>query len=133
MNVIELEEQFENFEGSFRRMEGLISQLELWSDDCTINHKKEEVRLPQYIEIHQSLEEVKDELESFMAAQQNNVELAEKLANYKKLMAEKLEAYKETEAVIHEWIKEIKNIHVLIAKSSVLQANREWLEAICAK
>ena len=43
-----LETAVEAFEGNVRKLDELVSQLELWSDECTINHKKEEVRLPQY-------------------------------------------------------------------------------------
>lgn len=130
MHSIDLEEQYEAFHGTLRRMEELVSQLQLWSDECTINHKKEEVRLPQYVEIHLSLEEVKKELEDFIQEHRENKEIAERLLKDEKRMAEKLAEYKETEEVIHAWIREIKNIHVLIAKSNILQAHCAFVEAI---
>ena len=58
-----LEEALEAFQGDVRKLDELISQLELWSDECTINHKKEEIRLPQYIELHLNLEELKEQLD----------------------------------------------------------------------
>lgn len=130
MNIVDLEEQYEDFQGILRRMEGLISQLELWSDECTINHKKEEVRLVQYVEIHQSLEEVKQELYDFINTHKASEELRERLLMDEASIAEKLENYKETETVIHDWIREIKNIYVLIARSSVLEAHRTFVEAV---
>lgn len=131
MSVIDLEEQYEAFQGTLRRLEGLISQLELWSDECTINHKKEEVRLPEYIEIRERLEEVKVELNSFIAAHKNDEAFKVRLLEDEIRIKEKLEGYKETEENIHNWIREIKNIHILIAKSNILEANRSLIEAIC--
>ena len=131
MSVIDLEEQYEAFQGTLRRLEGLISQLELWSDECTINHKKEEVRLPEYIEIRERLEEVKAELNNFIVAHKNDEAFKARLLEDEIRIKEKLEGYKETEENIHNWIREIKNIHILIAKSNILEANRSLIEAIC--
>jgi len=131
MSLIDLEEQYEAFQGTLRRLEELISQLELWSDECTINHKKEEVRLPQYIEIHESLEEVKVELNDFIVAHKNDEAFKACLLEDEVRIKEKLEGYKETEENIHNWIREIKNIHILIEKSNIIKTNRSFIEAIC--
>ncbi len=131
MSLIDLEELYEAFQGTLRRLEGLISQLELWSDECTINHKKEEVRLPQYIEMRESLEEVKAELNDFIIAHKHDEAFKVRLLEDEVRIKEKLEGYKETEENIHHWIREIKNISILIAKSTVLEANRSFIEEIC--
>ena len=126
-----IEEQYENFEGELRRFDELISQLELWCDECTINHKKEEVRLPQYLEINDNLQELVTKLGAFIAKQRKSENAYEaRLNTYEMHIQNQLENYKLVEQHIHKWIKEIKNIHVLIMKSSVLQEHKNDLEMI---
>nr|WP_302595554.1 hypothetical protein [uncultured Cellulosilyticum sp.] len=122
------EEPYELFEGDIRKLDELISQLELWSDEYTINHKKEEIRLPEYMGLHENLEELKGELQAFIDARR--AEGDEKIEAYAQSIAEKLEKYKETEDVIHDWIREIKNVYVLVMKSSILEKNRDYIEQI---
>lgn len=125
-----MQEQYENFEGDMRKLAELIGQLELWSDEYTINHKKEEVRLPQYIELHYNLEELKDQIVSFINEQEVTEGKTQYLLEAEKEMSNLLVRYKETEEVIHQWIREIKDLHILIAKSPILERHREYLEVI---
>lgn len=125
-----MQEQFENFEGNIRRLDELIGQLELWSDEYTINHKKEEIRLPEYIELHQNLEALKEELFAFLNQQIASEGRTERLLEAEKAIHNRLADYEVTEAHIHEWIREIEEIYILIAKSPVLEKNRAYLEKI---
>lgn len=122
------EEPYELFEGDIRKLDELISQLELWSDEYTINHKKEEVRLPEYMGLHENLEELKEELQAFIDARR--AEGDEGIEAYANSIAEKLGKYKETEEVIHNWVRDIKNIYILIMKSAVLERNKAYIESI---
>ena len=122
------EEPYELFEGDIRKLDELISQLELWSDEYTINHKKEEVRLPEYMGLHENLEELKSELQAFI--DERRAEGDEKIEAYATSIAEKLEKYKETEEVIHEWIRNIKNVYVIVMKSPILEKNRAYIDRI---
>lgn len=126
-----LEEQYENFEGEMRRFEGLIGQLELWCDDCTINHKREEIKLPQYVEMHHNLQEVYESLQTFIKEHKESEGETERLTGYEENIQKQLEAYKVTEDAIHDWIRAIENRYILIAKSPVLEANRSFIEEIC--
>ena len=125
-----LEERFEDFEGELRKLDELIGQLELWSDEYTINHKKEEVRLVQYVELHLNLESLKADLASFIEEYATNDEVSERIKAYQKAIKEKLAAYSVTEDTIHDWIRDIKASHLIIAKEPVLEANRSFIEAI---
>ncbi|MEE1072560.1 MAG: hypothetical protein U0L26_09305, partial [Cellulosilyticum sp.] len=78
-----LQMQYEEFETNIRKLDQLISQLELWSDEYTINHKKEEVRLPEYIELHLNLESFKEALESEMNLLSQEAQLTEAVAKAK--------------------------------------------------
>lgn len=126
-----LEEQYENFEGEMRRLEGLISQLELWSDESTINHKREEIKLVQYVEMHHNLQEVYESLQAFIKEHRTCEERAEQIKACEERIEQQMSSYRETEEVIHDWIRAIKNRYVLVAKSPVLQANRSFIEEIC--
>lgn len=125
-----IQEQYEYFEGNIRKLDELIGQLELWSDDYTINHKKEEIRLPEYIELHQNLEELKEELVTLLNQQVAQEGKTERLLQEERTIEHRLAEYKVTEAHIHDWIREIKDIYILIAKSPILEKNRVYLEAI---
>lgn len=125
-----LEEALEAFQGDVRKLDELISQLELWSDECTINHKKEEIRLPQYIELHLNLEELKEQLDEEINALGKESEIQAQVEAAKAHIQQQLASYKETEQVIHDWIREIKNIYVLINSSRVLEQNKEYLNTI---
>lgn len=131
MNLNEtLEQAIEAFEGNVRRLDGLISQLALWSDECTVNHKKEEVRLPQYVELHLNLEALKEELVQQEVALADEEAAREIVSSAKEHIAAQLAAYETTEALIHQWIREIKNPHVLIHQSKVLTDNKDYLFSI---
>ncbi len=125
-----LQEAFEDFEANVRRLDQLISQLELWSDEYTINHKKEEVRLPEYIELHLNLEAFKAELEEQISVLGQEEVLKEAVEKAKAYIAERLEAYKETEETIHHWIREIKEPYMLINNISIVQKNKAFIEGI---
>lgn len=121
---------YEEFETNVRKLDQLISQLELWSDEYTINHKKEEVRLPEYIELHLNLEAFKVELEDQINELSKEEALKEAIENAQAHIEERLQAYEETEAIIHDWIREIKNPYMLINNISVVQKNKEFIESI---
>ena len=125
-----LEDALEAFQGDVRKLDELISQLELWSDECTINHKKEEIRLPQYIELHLNLEELKEQLDEEINALGRKSEIQAQVEAAKAHIQQQLASYKETEQVIHNWVREIKNIYVLINSSRVLEQNKDYLNAI---
>lgn len=125
-----IEEQYEAFEGNIRKLEELISQLELWSDEYTINHKKEEVRLPEYVELNNHFEEIKSEMQSFLADREAEEGNTKRLMDYKSTINNRLEAYKATEEIIHQWVRDINDMHILIMKSDILQKNRDYIEAI---
>ena len=125
-----LEDALEAFQGDVRKLDELISQLELWSDECTINHKKEEVRLTQYIELHLNLEELKQQLEEELNTLSKEIEIQAQIEAAKAHIHKQLAAYKETEQIIHNWVREIKNIYVLINSSRALEQNKEYLKAI---
>lgn len=128
-----LEEKYEEFEGNIRKLDELIGQLELWSDEYTINHKKEEIRLPQYIELHNNLEELKQILYVFIQERVQEEGNTERIISYQDAIKKKLEAYKEAETTIHNWIRNIKDIRVLIMKSDILKSNKEYIEEIISK
>ena len=121
---------YEEFETNVRKLDQLISQLELWSDEYTINHKKEEVRVPEYIELHLNLEAFKVELEDQINELSKEEALKEAIENAQAHIEERLQAYEETEAIIHDWIREIKNPYMLINNISVVQKNKEFIESI---
>ncbi|MEG0501179.1 MAG: hypothetical protein RR525_02975, partial [Cellulosilyticaceae bacterium] len=56
------EEDYELFKGDLRKLDELIAQLELWRDEKTINHKKEKIRLEEYVELSKNLYELKEDL-----------------------------------------------------------------------
>lgn len=125
-----IQEQYEHFEGNIRKLDELIGQLELWSDEYTINHKKEEIRLPEYIELHQNLEALKEELFTFLKQQIACEGKTERLLQAEAVIDKRLTDYKITEAHIHEWIRAIKDIYILIAKSPILEKYSTYLEEI---
>ena len=125
-----IQAEYEEFEGDVRKLEELIGQLELWSDEYTINHKREEVRLPEYVELHLNLEALKEQLFAFI-----NQQIAKEGKTEWSIKAEtdikyRLASYRQTEAHIHKWIREIKDIFILIAKSPLLEKNRAYIEEI---
>lgn len=121
--------QYEDFEGNRRKLAELIGQLELWSDEYTINHKKEEIRLPEYVELHCNLEALKQELFEFIKNHEQDGK-ADYLVEAKEDIKARLTAYEITEKTIHEWIRDIKDVYILMAKSPVLEENRGYLEAV---
>ena len=125
-----IQAEYEEFEGDVRKLEELIGQLELWSDEYTINHKREEVRLPEYVELHLNLEALKEQLFAFInqqIAKEGKTEWSIKAGTDIKY---RLASYRQTEAHIHKWIRDIKDIYILIAKSPLLEKNRAYIEEI---
>lgn len=125
-----LQETYEDFEANVRKLDQLISQLELWSDEYTVNHKKEEVRLPEYMELHLNLEAFKEELTAQMEVLSQEACLKDTLAEAKSHIQERLAAYKDTENIIHDWVRAIKNPYMLINNIKVLQENKAYIESI---
>lgn len=128
-----VEEDYELFKGDLRRLDELIAQLELWRDEKTINHKKEQLRLEEYVELSKNLYELQEEVESNIAEHMALEETAELAKEHQMAVEEKFRAFRETEEAIHTWIREIKEVEVLITKSSVLPEYREYLEGILNK
>lgn len=125
-----IQAEYEEFEGDVRKLEELIGQLELWSDEYTINHKREEVRLPEYVELHLNLEALKEQLFAFINQQIAKEGKTEWSVKAETDIKHRLASYRETEAHIHKWIREIKDIYILIAKSPLLEKNRAYIEEI---
>lgn len=125
-----LEEQYEMFEGDLRRLEELIGQLEFWSDECTINHKKEDVRLPEYIELNNNLEALKEQLQKFLEDHMNDEGMKDQVKAYRDAINQKLRDYQVTKEHIHNWVREIKNIYTLVMKSDVLKENKAYIDEI---
>lgn len=127
-NTQEMYESFEDeiFEGDIRKLDELIGQLEVWSDIKTINHKMELARLEEYVELDQNLYDLKTKLLKFIAGNEEQ----KCAATYKQMIAEKFVKYQETEDVIHQWIKDIKELEIIIMKSALLQQHKERLDEI---
>lgn len=130
-NTQEIYESFEDeiFEGDIRKLDELIGQLEVWSDIKTINHKMELARLEEYVELDQNLYDLKNKLVEFIESNEEQ----ECAAAYKQMIEEKFVKYQETEDVIHNWIKDIKELEIIIMKSSLLQQHKERLDEIINK
>lgn len=126
----QLEEEYECFEGDLRRLDELISQLELWSDECTINHKREDTKLVEYVELHNNLEALKEELNDFLAEHAQDEGKSESLKAYSQAIEEKIEKFKETQDHIHNWIREIKDIQIIVMRSETLKDNKEFINEI---
>lgn len=126
----QLGEAYECFEGDLRKLDELISQLELWSDECTINHKREDIKLVEYVELHNNLENLKDELNGFLAEHAQDEGKSEVLATYAQMIKEKLEGFKQTQEHIHDWIRAIKEIQIIVMRSEVLKANQALINEI---
>lgn len=127
------EEDYELFQGDLRRLDELVAQLELWCDEKTINHKKEQERLEEYVELESNLEELKASLAKDIEENKQNSELSELAHQAEMRVATKLEAYKVTEEAIYTWIREINNIQVLIMRSSLLIKYKGRLDEILAQ
>lgn len=125
-----LQMKYEEFEADLRRLDQLINELELWSDEFTVNHKKEEVRLPEYMEINQNFEEHKQNLVAQMNELSQEEVLKEKMNEAREYVAQRLADYQQTEEVIHDWIRAIKNPYMLLNNTSALQKYREYIESI---
>lgn len=123
---LSLEEFYEVLEGDIRKLDELIAQLELWSDINTINHKKEETRLEEYMALSENLYEQEKLIRAALVESLNEDEVGQ----YEERLHTKMEKYKETEEVIHNWVREIKDLQAMIMKSQVLYSYKEELEAI---
>lgn len=122
-----VEELYEDFEGTLRKLDELVAQLELWCDEYTINHKKEMVRLEQYVELEFNLAELKEEINAFIAERTEEEGETERLKAYRARVDAKLVEYVPTEAIIHEWMKAILDMRLTVAKSLILQKHSDFI------
>lgn len=125
---LSLEEFYEQLEGDIRKLDELIAQLELWSDINTANHKKEETRLEEYMALSENLYEQERLIKEAITEHLNEDEQGQ----YEERIHAKMETYKETEAIIHNWVRAIKDVQLMIMRSQVLYSYKEELEAIKA-
>ena len=118
-----LEAFYEDIEGDYRKLEELIMQLEVWSDTYTINHKKEEERLEEYMELSENLYNQE-------ALIREKVEAHVEGTSYLSRLEERMLHYKETEAIIHNWVRDIHELHIMMMRSPILKGYRDEIEAI---
>ena len=122
----DLELIYEEIEGDCRKLEELIMQLEVWSDTYTLNHKKEQERLEEYMQLSENLynqeQLIHEKIEEYAKE--------EAYTKYLSCLEEKMSQYKETEAVIHQWVREIRDLPIIISRSPLLNDYREEIEAI---
>lgn len=121
-----LEAFYEEIEGDYRKLEELIMQLEVWSDTYTINHKKEEERLEEYMELSENLYNQEALIRENVEA---HVEGEERIS-YLSRLEERMLHYKETEAIIHNWVRDIRELHIMMMRSPILKGYRDEIEAI---
>lgn len=121
-----LEAFYEEIEGDYRKLEELIMQLEVWSDTYTINHKKEEERLEEYMELSENLYNQEALIRENVEA---HVEGEERIS-YLSRLEERILHYKETEAIIHNWVRDIRELHIMMMRSPILKGYRDEIEAI---
>ena len=121
-----LEAFYEDIEGDYRKLEELIMQLEVWSDTYTINHKKEEERLEEYMELSENLYNqealIREKVEAHVEG--------EECTSYLSRLEERMLHYKETEAIIHNWVRDIHELHIMMMRSPILRGYRDEIEAI---
>ena len=121
-----LEAFYEDIEGDYRKLEELIMQLEVWSDTYTINHKKEEERLEEYMELSENLYNqealIREKVEAHVEG--------EECTSYLSRLEERMLHYKETEAIIHNWVRDIHELHITMMRSPILKGYRDEIEAI---
>lgn len=121
-----LEAFYEDIEGDYRKLEELIMQLEVWSDTYTINHKKEEERLEEYMELSENLYNqealIREKVEAHVEG--------EECTSYLSRLEERMLHYKETEAIIHNWVRDIRELHIMMMRSPILKGYRDEIEAI---
>ena len=121
-----LEAFYEDIEGDYRKLEELIMQLEVWSDTYTMNHKKEEERLEEYMELSENLYNqealIREKVEAHVEG--------EECTSYLSRLEERMLHYKETEAIIHNWVRDIHELHIMMMRSPILKGYRDEIEAI---
>ena len=122
----DLELIYEEIEGDCRKLEELIMQLEVWSDTYTLNHKKEQERLEEYMQLSENLynqgQLIREKIEEYAKE--------EAYTKYLSCLEEKMSQYKETEAVIHQWVREVRDLPIIISRSPLLNDYRAEIEAI---
>lgn len=123
---LSLEAFYEEIEGHYRKLDELIMQLELWSDMYTVNHKKEEERLEQYMELSENLYDQEALIRTLV---EEHVSGKEK-EDYLMRLEAKMLHYKETERVIHDWVRDISKLQVMIMRSPILNSYKAKIEAI---
>lgn len=121
-----LEAFYEELEGDYRKLDELIMQLEVWSDTYTVNHKKEEERLEEYMALSENLYNqealIREQVEAHVDGEER--------ARYLSHLEESMLRYKETEEIIHNWVRAIRELHIMIMRSPVLNAYKDEIEAI---
>lgn len=121
-----LEAFYEDIEGDYRKLEELIMQLEVWSDTYTINHKKEEERLEEYMELSENLYNqealIREKVEAHVEGEEH--------ISYLSRLEERMLHYKETEDIIHNWVRDIRELHIMMMRSPILNGYRDEIEAI---
>ncbi|MGL4345318.1 MAG: hypothetical protein ACRCTE_08980 [Cellulosilyticaceae bacterium] len=124
----ELEVFNEDYQGQVRRLEELIGQLEVWCDTYTINHKKEEARLDDYVVLsknfYEQVEEIKESIALFKM-QENDMQW---VADQESMLESKLATFKPTESQINEWVRDIKTLDTMLRNSTILNKHREHIE-----
>ncbi|MHC1750867.1 MAG: hypothetical protein AB9856_21545 [Cellulosilyticaceae bacterium] len=124
------EENQQEVEGNIRKLEELIAQLELWSDMNIVNHKKEQVKLEEYVQLSKNLYDLKAELDAIMQDAYVINHEASLIAIYEDILERKFSVFKETEHNIHKWIKEIKDMNIIIMKSQTLVDYKAYMETL---
>lgn len=122
----DLEYMNEEIEGDLRKLDELIMQLEVWSDTYTLNHKKEQERLEEYMQLSANLYDqealIRNKIDSY------NQEVCD--TSYLADLEKKMMQYKMTETVIHDWVRAIRNLPIIINRSSILDTYRKEIEEI---
>ena len=50
--------------------------------------------------------------------------------SYLSRLEERMLHYKETEAIIHNWVRDIRELHIMMMRSPILKGYRDEIEAI---
>lgn len=124
------EDAFEAFEGDLRKLDELIAQLEVWSDMYTINHKKEQARLEEYVELSKNLYELQTRLYDTIGDYTTLGITKEQATGYRTKVEEKFANFKEIEIIIHDWIRNVENIRLLLMRSPILNEHRASIQKI---
>ncbi|OON98555.1 MAG: hypothetical protein ATN35_04610 [Epulopiscium sp. Nele67-Bin004] len=98
-------------EQQLEKIEDLVAHIELWSDDNICTHKREQQKLEEYVEMVTYFEELISACDPEEA----------------KPWVNKLQP---TTDAICDWIRDVKNIYVIIDKSDILKEHKQLLDEI---